>query len=98
MAENARTAKIPVIGIVILDRIENHRQAGKFAADGHRGLDAIHLAGQLDIHQDHIGVPLQAKRQCVFAPITIIDDLRPTSRLEATFERRAQMMIIFDNK
>ena len=54
MAEDARLAKGTVIGVVILDGVEDHRQARVFAANGHGRFNAVHLPRQLHIHQYHI--------------------------------------------
>ena len=52
VGEDARAEEVTVVGVVILDRVEDDRHAGELAPDRHRRLDAVHASGKLHVHED----------------------------------------------
>jgi hypothetical protein len=52
VAENAGTTKVAVVGVVVLDGVEDDGHPGKLAANGNGRFYSIHHARQLHVHQN----------------------------------------------
>jgi hypothetical protein len=66
VAQDAGVAEGAVVVVIILYRVEDNRHTRELAPDGDRRLDAVHLACQLNIHQDGIGCLAQAPGKRIF--------------------------------
>jgi hypothetical protein len=107
MAQDARASKITIIGVVVLDGVKEDRQAGILAPDGDRRLDAVHLAGQLDVHQDHVRQTSEVFRdfrslsqsfkaigQSLLPIGTVVCYVHGARLLQTRFERAAQFLVV----
>lgn len=96
MAEDAGAAEGAVVGVVVLDGVEDDGEAGVFAADGNGRFDAVEGAGKLDIHEDDLGGLLEAVGEGGFAAGAIVQDVDFAGGFEATAEGGAQAFVVFN--
>ena len=58
VAEDAGAGKVAIVRLVVLDGVKDDGRPGKFATEVDCGLYAVERAGELHIHQAHVGRPL----------------------------------------
>jgi hypothetical protein len=98
VAEDARAAEVAVVGIVVLDGVEYHRQARKLAPQHHGGLDAVQLAGQVHVHQHGLRWAFQAQGQGVFAALATGQHAHFAGGFQPGEQRLLQRGIVFDDE
>jgi hypothetical protein len=54
VAQDPGAQEVAVVSVVVLDGVEDDRHARVLAPDGDRSLDAVHLVGQLHVHQHRV--------------------------------------------
>ena len=96
MAQDAGASEAAVIGIVVLDGVEDDGQARELVPDGDRRVYAVHLSGELHVHKDYVGAVLQAVGQGLLAALAIVGHAHSARALQPRFERGAQVLAVFD--
>ena len=74
MGQDAGLAERPVVGVVVLDRVEDDRQARKLAPDRNGRRDAVQVGLKLHVHQDDVGRRGQAEVEGLLAAAAGADD------------------------
>lgn len=95
MAEDAGAAEVAVVGVVILDGIEDDGEAWVLAAYGYGSFDTVHLSGKLHVHEDGVGTAGEGVVEGLFAALAGMGDMDAICGFQAGFEGEAQVVVVF---